>query len=148
MKKLFITVLLFIGILACASGQEIIYRDIAYASWNVPASPIPLDGERWEYEVYLSNVTLGDPTLLDYSDFVYVGRALTEALTIDMSLYQRLAYYLIVRSVFIRADGTESLGERADSLHDADPTLFPLGFWYVPAEGILERPRDLRDSGM
>ena len=148
MKKLLIVLLLLVPMLACAQAQ-ILYRDNAIASWTAPTVPALLPGEAFEYDVYLSNVALGNPALLTYTQFVYVGRAITNSITINISLlYPRLAYYLVVRSILIRADDSELPGERGDSLNNADPTSFPAGFYYAPLEGTPGAPLLLQDLGM
>lgn len=148
MRKILV-VLLFLAVAFSACGQEtIVYRDMAQAEWDAPVVNL-VPGESIEYDVYLSSVDLGDPVLLDYASFLYVGRSQTTAMSIDMTLYDRVRYYLIVRTVFIRADSVEDFLGRADSLHDADPLLAPSGWYYVwsQAEETTAVQR-LRDSGM
>lgn len=148
MKRILIAALFFAIALGCVSAQETIYRDTAVALWNAPTEPVLLTGEDWEYDVYLADRALGDPAALTLDVMTYIGRAAEETLTIDMTVLPRVEYWLVVRAVFVDANGDETLGERGDSLNNADPTMAPAGWYYVPEQGVLGGPSNLRDSGM
>ena len=148
MRRLLIAGLLLVLALWCASAQTVVYRDTAIAEWDAPTIPVLLTGERWEYEVYLADRALGDPTLLTLAEMTYVGRAAAETLTIDMTVLPRVEYWLVVQAVFVDAYGAETLGERGDSLYNADPLMGSGGWYYVPEPEDVGNPSNLRDLGM
>ena len=146
MKRLIlIAVLLTIALGVWA--QSPVYRDTAIAEWDAPVSPVLLTGESWEYDVYLCDRQLGDPAVVPLSSMVYMGRALTTTLTMDMTTIERQEYWLVVQAFLHRADDVLDPHGVADSLHHADPTMAPLGWYYIPEEGVQGAPGRLRDAG-
>lgn len=147
MKRLSLIFLVLLMVACVLPAQQPVYRDSAIAEWDAPASPVLLTGESWEYDVYLCNPALGDPATVPLASMVYMGRALTETLAMDMTAILRLEYYLVVQALLRRADGVLDDHATGDSLHDADPTSHPLGFWYIPEGGTPGKPSGLWDSG-
>ena len=149
MKKLFIAVL-FLAVVFGACGQDVIYRNTATIQWNAPVVSL-LPGESIEYNVYLWDMALGDPTLQPVSSLMFVGRVSALELAIDMTVIQRKEYAVAVQSVLVQADLAEVEGDVAYSTvtADVDPTLHPQGhFTYAPLFGVIPSPTDLRDAGM
>ena len=146
MKRL-ILIAVMIAAALTLSAQMPVYRDTAIAEWDAPTSPVLLTGESWEYDVYLCDVDLGDPSTVPLASMASMGHVTTETLTMDMTALPRVEYWLVVQAWLRRADGVLDEHLTGDSLNNADPTMDPLGWWYIPEEGTQGNPTGLRDAG-
>jgi hypothetical protein len=146
MKKLFITMFLFITVISF--GQEILYRDTATLQWDAVTTDINGDAllpeDTVEYEIYIydSALTIDDQNTVN---LILVGTtSLTEQL---ITFPSRKNWYAGVRAKLTDGSGYVTYSEIAWSYEEA-PTVSVGPFVYQPLSSVPAAPEGLRDSEM
>ena len=148
MKKLFIILLLLIGVFAF-SQETIYYNSTPTLQWDAVVE----DGEGnpflpedvVEYDVYLWDTAGGDIQIQPIGSLTHF--ILTTEIEALLNFSYRANWACAIRTVHTDGDSNISYSDLSYTT-ELPPVTATCPFVYVPISGTLPRPQGLRDSGM